>query len=416
MKVFEWKDESKVIFRYMNMRFIIFIFFLVYYNYGFSQFHKCAVEDNRTIDSNRENNEKDSFDPEIMNRDVVYLPLVFHVFNKINSKYIITEKDIYLQLDALNKAFSAKNYDIKNVPDVFQDLISDSGFKFCIGFREVEDGIEKGIEFIETSEDNLGDELLESDNRRRRIKYKSKGGADAWDSDKYINIWVGEMSYALGHSTFPHEDTVDEFKNEAGIIINLNTLPGNYSRGRILVHEMGHYFNLKHIWGSMDENCILDDDVDDTPLQYGPYYGCPIGIQKTCNTLDMYMNYMDYTNDDCSLFFTKGQTERMISALYNYRNRLLDSKDYCFTDETVTNPLNQIKIIIKNDVYIFREESFGDRIGISIYNINGQKLFVGEIEAGQSANRINIVDFDYGMYFVTLEAGKFIETRKFLVL
>lgn len=400
------------------MRLTILLLFLFFYNFGFAQIHKCAIEDNRIINENSINGEKneDRIDPWLIKRDIVFLPLVFHVFNKSNSINKITETDIYLQLDALNRAFSAKNYDIKNVPEVFKDLISDTGFRFCIGFREGEDGIEKGIEFFETIEDNLGDELLESDNRRRKIKYKSKGGADGWDSEKYINIWIGEMAYAGGHSTFPDEDTSDEFKNEAGIIINLNTLPGIDSKGRILVHEMGHYFNLQHIWGSKDGDCNLDDGIEDTPFQFGPYFGCPVGIQESCNSRDMYMNYMDYTDDDCSLFFTIGQAERMISALFNYRNSLLESIDYCFEKETVKNPLDNIEILIKNDVYLLRENSFGDRIGISIYNINGQKIFVGDLKAGQTTKRINTVNFAYGMYFLTLETGKFIETRKFLVL
>ena len=77
------------------------------------------------------------------------------------------------------------------------------------------------------------------------------------------------------------------------------------------MHEIGHWLNLRHIWG--DANCG-DDKVDDTPTQQGPNRGCTSGEKLTCGSTahgDMYMNYMDFSDDACMYMFTKGQRQRM---------------------------------------------------------------------------------------------------------
>ncbi|HET9745525.1 MAG TPA: zinc-dependent metalloprotease, partial [Chitinophagaceae bacterium] len=77
-----------------------------------------------------------------------------------------------------------------------------------------------------------------------------------------------------------------------------------------IVHEVGHWLNLQHLWG---EGYCGDDKVDDTPKQSTYTPGCPSGSRVSCsNSLpgDMYMNYMDFTNDVCMNMFTIGQRKR----------------------------------------------------------------------------------------------------------
>jgi hypothetical protein len=91
------------------------------------------------------------------------------------------------------------------------------------------------------------------------------------------------------------------------------TKSGAYDNGRTTVHEIGHWLGLKHIWG--DKNCG-DDGIADTPKQATFTNGCPSGVRISCNNGpngDMYMNYMDFTNDDCLVMFTQGQKKRMLS-------------------------------------------------------------------------------------------------------
>ncbi len=91
-------------------------------------------------------------------------------------------------------------------------------------------------------------------------------------------------------------------------------LSAPYDKGRTTTHEVGHYLNLRHIWG--DGPCGFDDLVADTPASNGPSGGC--STQKTsCNSKDMVENYMDYSDDACMSLFTRGQKERMRAVLEN---------------------------------------------------------------------------------------------------
>ena len=94
------------------------------------------------------------------------------------------------------------------------------------------------------------------------------------------------------------------------------------------MHEVGHWLGLKHIWG--DTYCG-DDLIEDTPLQGNFTPGCPTGFRTSCSngtTGDMYMNYMDFTNDACLNLFTEGQKEKMLSLFTagGPRNSILSSK------------------------------------------------------------------------------------------
>jgi hypothetical protein len=84
-----------------------------------------------------------------------------------------------------------------------------------------------------------------------------------------------------------------------------------YDGGRTTTHEIGHFLNLRHIWG--DSNCG-NDFVSDTPTHRTSNSGCPVG-QVSCSSTDMPQNYMDYTNDSCMNLFTLGQKNRMRAVL-----------------------------------------------------------------------------------------------------
>ena len=95
-----------------------------------------------------------------------------------------------------------------------------------------------------------------------------------------------------------------------------------FDGGRTAVHEIGHWLNLRHIWGDDDEGCSGSDFVADTPNQAGPNLGSPSFPTATCGNApngDMFMNYMDYTDDAAMFMFTKGQAARMDATLDNAR-------------------------------------------------------------------------------------------------
>ena len=98
-----------------------------------------------------------------------------------------------------------------------------------------------------------------------------------------------------------------------GVVLLYSSLPGGsaapYNEGRTATHEVGHYLNLRHIWG--DGRCRQDDFVADTPSSDGANYGCPSYPTVNCKSTDMTMNYMDYTDDACMYMFSLGQKDRM---------------------------------------------------------------------------------------------------------
>ena len=124
-----------------------------------------------------------------------------------------------------------------------------------------------------------------------------------------LNIWVCNLgSGLLGYAQFPGGSPDTD-----GVVILHESLPGgsaaNYNLGRTASHEVGHYLNLRHIWG--DGRCRQDDFVVDTPTSDGPNYRCPAYPTVNCSSTDMTMNYMDYTYDACMYMFTDGQRNRM---------------------------------------------------------------------------------------------------------
>ncbi|MCR8667002.1 zinc metalloprotease [Aestuariibaculum sp. M13] len=127
--------------------------------------------------------------------------------------------------------------------------------------------------------------------------------------ETHLNIWVCNIGGGiLGYAQFPGGNLATD-----GIVLLHESLPGGkaapYNEGRTATHEVGHYLNLRHIWG--DGRCRQDDFVEDTPSAGGANYGCPTYPSVSCQTPDMTMNYMDYTDDACMYMFTDGQTNRM---------------------------------------------------------------------------------------------------------
>ena len=125
---------------------------------------------------------------------------------------------------------------------------------------------------------------------------------------QYLNIWVCDISRGiLGYAQFPGGNSATDGVVIGGDYFGLTS--GAYGLGRTATHEIGHYLNLRHIWG--DGGCSQDDFVYDTPISDRSNGGCPQYPTVHCNTPDMTMNYMDYTYDECMYMFTNGQRNRM---------------------------------------------------------------------------------------------------------
>jgi len=112
-----------------------------------------------------------------------------------------------------------------------------------------------------------------------------------------------------------------------------------YNLGGTTSHEIGHCFNLYHIWGDDNGACTGSDYCTDIPNQANYTYGVHTGVlTDACTSTSpgiMYMNFMDYSDDISYANFTPDQKSR-IEALFVPGGLLysLSVSDGCTPPET----------------------------------------------------------------------------------
>jgi hypothetical protein len=276
----------------------------------------------------------------------VTIPVVFHLV--LSRQSMVTDAQVLAQLDTLNKDYAGTNGSASRIPAYFKSLFGQSGIQFCLAQQQFNGEPSTGIVRYTTSQPRF-------DYRSDDVKHRSRGGADAWDTDNYLNIWITDLAdNILGYATFPD----DGVKDEQGVVISYTSLPGGsataYNQGKTLTHEVGHYFNLYHTWGDDYGDCYGSDYIADTPNQADYTKSCKTGIVTDDCTPSgngiMYQNYMDYTPDACLMMFTVQQVVRMETAFANYRSLLASSKGCTAPDlrkndaslQTITTPDQRI--------------------------------------------------------------------------
>ncbi|MBX2965135.1 MAG: T9SS type A sorting domain-containing protein [Cyclobacteriaceae bacterium] len=254
---------------------------------------------------------------------VVTIPVVVHVLHTgqaVGTGLNISMAQIQSQIDVLNEDFRRLNADATNTPAEFQGVAADSEIEFVLACVDPNGNPTNGIVRVHTTtntffrvpdstDPNLTDEAATG------IKF-APTGSPAWSSDRYLNIWVCNLGGGLlGYAQFP--DMMATQPETDGIVV-LTTAFGKtgnvsapFDKGRTATHEIGHWLNLFHVFG--EGGCGNDDFVADTPTQNAPHFECPSFPQTSCGSNDMFMNYMDFVDDDCMNLFTQGQVDRMWS-------------------------------------------------------------------------------------------------------
>lgn len=255
----------------------------------------------------------------------IIIPVVVHILHRgepVGTGRNISDAQILSQIDVLNEDFRRLNADRVNTPAAFQPVAGDPNFEFRLACIDPNENPTNGItrtfanrnQFFPLQNINPQDGSINE--QATGIKFTAQGGTDAWATDRYLNIWVCDMGNGLiGYGQFPDEYPVKANTDGVVMLFNAfgrvgNVLPG-LNLGRVTCHEVGHWLNLRHIWG--DANCG-NDFVDDTPTQQTANRGCPGFPHITCSNGpngDMFMNYMDYTENGCQNIFTNGQNLRM---------------------------------------------------------------------------------------------------------
>ncbi len=249
----------------------------------------------------------------------IVIPVVVHIIWNTPGQNI-SDARILSQLDVLNKDFNGTNTDRNNIPAYFSALAGNCGISFVLATTDPQGRPTSGIVRRQTTTGIFGYD--------DKVKSALTGGDDAWNAASYLNIWVCNLTGGIsGYASAPGAPAAKD-----GVVISTTAFgvtgtAGPFNLGRTAVHETGHWLNLRHIWG--DASCG-DDKVDDTPPQQAANRGCNSGKKFSCSNTangDMYMNFMDFSDDACMYMFTKGQRQRM-RALFEAggpRNSLLYS-------------------------------------------------------------------------------------------
>lgn len=230
-------------------------------------------------------------------RATITIPVVVNVLYN-GSAENISDAQIQSQIDVLNEDFRRTNSDADNT----WSQASDTEIEFCLASVDPSGNSTSGIRRKST---NKRDWRTNDD-----MKKANKGGLDPWDASQYMNMWVCDIKGGiLGYAQFPGGPASTD-----GIVIDYayfgrgGSAQAPFDLGRTATHEVGHYLNLRHIWG--DGPCSADDFVGDTPTSDGANYGCAAG-SVSCSSTDMVENYMDYSDDACMNLYTAGQKTRM---------------------------------------------------------------------------------------------------------
>ncbi|MGL1886853.1 MAG: choice-of-anchor J domain-containing protein [Reichenbachiella sp.] len=302
------------------------------YQFKESETHTKGFEDwiNKKIQTKRlqQNN---AF---ILADEVLTIPVVVHIVHQGEAVGIgsnIPDEQILAQIATLNEDFRRNNADASDTPSDFIGVAADTRIEFVLAKQDPEGLPTSGILRTQGSRESYGiSNALELANE------------SAWPAEDYLNIWVTNLTGdTIGFAQFPLSNLDGLNHNDNNDLVSYGLTDGVYSdyeyfgtgfnaadfsKGRTVTHETGHWLGLRHVWG--DGGCSVDDYCDDTPAQSSSSSGCPIHPELSCSSNDMFQNYMDYTDDVCMNLFTTDQKNRMRVILENSprRESLLTSK------------------------------------------------------------------------------------------
>lgn len=373
----------------------------------------------------------------------VTIPVVVHILYKTgsNTSNLLNENDVRKQLDMMSKDFRQSVKIEKHQADKkekFSDKNAmDTRIDFCLADKDPSGKTTNGILTVPTNVSTwLGDD---------KMKSATTGGSTAWNTEKYLNIWVVSLPDSIsGYAQLP----AGPFSTD-GIVIDARYFGKKsnsdkrfpYTEGKTLTHLMGSYLNLYELWS--DTKLCDDDGVDDTPIQNAPSFGCfGYKLVSTCdgNPVVMNMNFMDNSNDECQYMFTNGQKRRMHATLTQggIRRNLVESSS------TVCKQSNVANLIQRNDTPTFstlttqKSTSFTYRIypnpakdninfeigldksgvaELTVFNAVGSVLTTQKygIAEGNQVFTVDASAWNTGLFFVRLKVNDDVVTEKLII-
>jgi hypothetical protein len=329
---------------------------------------------------------------------VIVIPVVVHIIHRpgeaIGTGRNIGFAQIQSQIDVLNEDFRRLNADRINTPNVFATVTADPLIEFRLACQDPNGNPTNGI----TRTASTTNSFSSNDN----IKFSNMGGRDAWPTNRYLNIWVGNLANGLlGYAQFPFDYVTRPSTDGIVVLTTAFGRTGNlvppFNTGRTATHEIGHWLNLLHIWGDDNGTCNGSDQCDDTPNQDNATTGCPAFPVISCsNNGNMSMNYMDYTNDACMNTFTRDQSVRMRAMFARGGARETFINNYF----NITNPNNPIcgteaNLMVNNP----------SCLPVTWSIVSGQASIIN----GQGTNTVSILRTGTGTATIRATAGGYVD-------
>ena len=376
--------------------------------------------------------------------EVLYIPVVFHVVWNSESQNV-PDSVIFNQLNILNQDYRRNNPDADLTREVFLPVAADTEIEFYLAGNDPEGNPSNGINRVET--DRTGFELNLFDiGSLDEVKHAETDGADAWDPEHYVNIWICNIESSLFGQVFgfayppnnspnwPEGQGASEIGNE-GIVVHYTTVGNNNpaanedgftesNGGRTLSHEMGHYLGLRHIWGDaipfFEDGCDVDDGIDDTPnVEAGSNYTCDPELESCEEGEDalpaMIENYMDYNQDACLNMFTQEQADMMRYIIEEYRPGLLEgdiSVGLPVEPDSKKAPYPNPFVDVLNLGLISSENQ---QVDIEILcPASGQILYQGTVSPGE--DRIDLSHLASGIYILNIHENETIQSHRLIKL
>jgi hypothetical protein len=362
------------------------------------------------------------------NKATITIPVVVHVIYHTSTENI-SDAQVSSQIEVLNEDFRLLNFDRLPESHPFWVNRVDCQIEFCLAQQDPNGNSTNGITRTYTDSTSFIGEGYE--------KADIYGGKDNWEPTEYLNLWVCNLDGSggtLGYAVFPSDLTASPEKD--GIVIDFRAFGDigtagtgvfdDNDLGRTATHEIGHWLNLRHIWG--DEECG-DDFCADTPEHEGANYGCPTFPNRSYNVCtsgtsgdgEMYMNYMDYVNDNCMVMFTSNQSDRMGAALLGARSGLLTS-DGCSTPLGIYSLNKSIDVNLypnpsKGSFFIDVQSEVLEDISITVNNILGEIVYQYNKQNVVKLDnfRIDINNKSNGIYFVNITVGNNVINKKIIL-
>lgn len=257
------------------------------------------------------------------------IPIVFHLLTS-PEKTPVTPDQVADQIAALNRDFGRKKTEATHPADLAANFLVKAAkmdIDFCLPQSRPDGSPTSGINYLSAP--------VSAWTTANDMKFSDRNGLDAWDTDRYLNVWVVDLENDLaGYAQMPGGPQLTD-----GIVISTKYFgtgpakPEGYQEGKTLTHLVGSYLGLHELWDYKGR--CRDDRVDDTPVHNSPNVGCPEHNHLSfCSgeMTEMLMNFMDNSDDPCMDMFTIGQRQRVLAMLSPggpRHNLVADSKTQC---------------------------------------------------------------------------------------